>query len=450
MSRARRRSPNGAAHRRLIWYLATLVLALVLLAASTAWFAVSSSDRSASDRSLALTRVELRQDGGRLRHASQEKTTASRKLSGLQSELGSTEAQMGTADQQLAAASSAVSAQGLDLATLQQCLSGVSGSYRQLATGNLPGTVAALDGSSAACLTVEGGGADGLVYPFDFPDPFLLADGGTYYAYATDSAAGNIQVIRSTDLVRWSPVGDALPHLPFWATAGQVWAPSVLEVHGTFVMYYSTTFGSSGDQCISSATSASPTGPFVDSSSAPLVCQLGLGGSIDPSAFVDPTAGIFLDWKSQGANGQPSALWAQQLTGTGTKLAGTGPTSLLTATQPWEHGTVEAPDMFWLSGERYLFFSGGQWTTATYATGVADCTGPLGPCTTPSMSPILATQAGIAGPGGASAFTDLSGHPDLAFAAWLPGLVGEPHSRVLYVRPLEVTGGQPVVGTGGP
>lgn len=450
MSGERRRSPAGAVHRRLIWYLATLLLALVLFAAATAWFAVSSSDRSTSDRSLALTRVELRHRSGHLRHDRQEKTAATRKLSQLQSALGSTDAQMGTADQQLQTASSAVSAQGLDLATLQQCLSGVSGGYRQLATGNLPGTVAALDESSAACLTVEGGGADGLVYPFDFPDPFLLADGGTYYAYATDSAAGNIQVIRSTDLVHWSPLGDALPHLPSWATAGQVWAPSVLEVGGTFVMYYATTFGSGGDQCISSATSASPTGPFVDSSSAPLVCQLNLGGSIDPSAFVDPIAGIFLDWKSEGAAGQPSALWAQQLTGTGTKLAGTGPTSLLTATQPWEHGTVEAPDMFWLSGERYLFFSGGQWTTATYATGVADCAGPLGPCTTPSTSPILATQAGLAGPGGASAFTDLSGHPDLAFAAWLPGLVGEPHSRALYVRPLQITNGQPVVGTSGP
>lgn len=448
MSRARQRSP-ATGHRRAVWYLVTLGLALALLAASIAWFAVSSADRAAAHRSLALAEAKLGQQSDRLRHTRHEKAAASEKLSALQSALGSTDAQTVTAGQQLQAASSAVSAQGLDLATLQQCLSGVSGGYQQLANGNLPGTVAALDGSSAACLTVEGGGSDGLVYPFDFPDPFVLVDDGTYYAYATDSATGNIQVIRSTDLVHWSPVGDALPHLPSWTTSGQVWAPSVLEINGTFVMYYSTIFGSSDDQCISSATSTSPTGPFVDTSTAPLVCQLTLGGSIDPSAFVDPTAGIFLDWKSDGAGGQPPTIWAQQLAGTGTKLLGSGPTSLLTATQPWEHGVVEAPDMFWLSGERYLFFSGGQWTTTTYATGVADCSGPLGPCTTSSGSPILVTGTGMAGPGGASAFTDLDGSPYLAFAAWLPGEVGEPHSRVLFVRPLQVTDGQPALATGG-
>ncbi len=451
--RARRRPPGGGAgDRGPIWSLVALTVALVLLAGSVGWFAVSSSERAAATRSLALARAALRLQSYHLHRARDEKGTASRTLAGLQAALGATDAQASAADQQLQAASSAVAAQRLDLATLQQCLAGVSGGYQHLAAGDLPGTVAALDGSSAACLAVEGGasGAGGLAYPYDFPDPFVLVAGGTYYAYATDSAAGNIQVIRSTDLVHWSPVGDALPHLPPWAAPGQVWAPSVLQIGGTFVMYYSTIFGSSGDQCISSATSASPTGPFVDSSTAPLVCQLTLGGSIDPSVFVDPTAGIFLDWKSEGAGPQPPTIWAQQLSGTGTKLVGTGPSPLLTATMPWEHGIVEAPDMFWLAGERYLFFSGGRWTTATYATGVADCTGPLGPCTASSTSPILTRGGGIAGPGGASAFTDIAGRPYLAFAAWLPGQVGEPHSRLLYVRPLQVSDGQPSLGTGGP
>lgn len=450
MRRSRRRSPASARPRRRLRYLAALGIALVLLAGSTAWFAASRSALSAATSSLARTRTDLRRAAARLHRAREADGAASRQLSRLQAALGATEAQAGSADQQLQAASSAVAAQGLDLATLHQCLEGVSGGYQRLAAGDLPGTVADLDGSSSACLAVEGGGAGGLVYPFDFPDPFVLMVGGTYYAYASDSVTGNIQVIRSTDLVHWSPVGDALPHLPPWAAPGLVWAPSVLEINGTFVMYYTTSFGSSGDQCISSATSASPTGPFVDTSSAPLVCQLTLGGSIDPSAFVDPTAGIFLDWKSQGSGGQPATIWGQQLAGTGTKLVGSGPTALLTPTESWEHGVVEAPDMFWMAGQRYLFFSGAQWTTATYATGAADCTGPLGPCATASTSPILASQAGVAGPGGASAFTDAAGSPYLAFAAWLPGQVGEPHSRVLFVRPLQVENSQPAVGSGGP
>jgi hypothetical protein len=445
---ARGRPPAGPRRRR-FRFLVVPGAAFVLLAGSVAWFATSRSDLAAATSSLARTRNELHRVTARLHRASRVDGAASRQLSKLRKALGATEAQAGSADQQLQSASSIVAAQGLDLATLHQCLDGVSGGFQRLAAGDLPGTVAALDGSSSACLTVDGGGESGLVYPFDFPDPFVLAFGGAYYAYASDSVAGNIQVIRSTDLVHWSPVGDALPHLPHWAAPGLVWAPSVLQIGGTFVMYYTTSFGSGGDQCISSATSASPTGPFADASSVPLVCQVALGGSIDPSTFVDPTAGIFLDWKSQGAAGQPPTIWAQQLAGTGTKLVGSGPTALLTPTQPWEHGVVEAPDMFWLDGQRYLFFSGAQWTTATYATGVADCAGPQGPCTEPSTSPILASQAGVAGPGGASAFSDATGNPYLAFAAWLPGQVGEPHSRMLYVRPLQVENGQPALGPGG-
>jgi hypothetical protein len=431
--RSHRRRPPGegthTGHRGLVRYLVAAALALALLGASVAWDAASRSDLSAATSSLAHARSDLHRQTRHLH--------------------GTRDAGRG-APRQLQSASSSVATQALDLATLHQCLQGVSGGYQQLAAGNLPGTVGALDASSAACLAVEGGGTGGLVYPFDFPDPFVLTVGSTSYAYATDSVAGNIQVIRSTDLVHWSPVGDALPHLPSWAAPGRVWAPSVLAVGGGYVMYYAVSVGSSGVQCISSATSASPTGPFVDTSSAPLVCQASLGGSIDPSAFVDPTAGIFLDWKSEGTAGQPPTLWAQQLTGTGTTLAGSGPTALLTPTEPWEHGVVEAPDMVWLDGQRYLFFSGARWTTATYATGVATCTGPLGPCTVPSSAPVLASGAGLAGPGGASAFTDPAGTPYLAFAAWLPGQVGEPHSRVLYVRPLQLAGGVPTVGPGGP
>ena len=37
----------------------------------------------------------------------------------------------------------------------------------------------------------------GLVYPFDFPDPSVILVGQTYYAYATNSVAGNIQIITS-------------------------------------------------------------------------------------------------------------------------------------------------------------------------------------------------------------------------------------------------------------
>ncbi|HEX4081846.1 MAG TPA: glycoside hydrolase family 43 protein, partial [Acidimicrobiales bacterium] len=345
------------------------------------------------------------------------------------------------------AAGQSVARTGQALTDLQDCLLGVDGAYGALTGGdNLPGAVAALDDSSGDCLAADGGAASGLAYPFDFPDPFVLTVGDTYYAYGTNAAAGNIQIVTSTDLAHWSPVGDALPQLPSWAApGGGTWAPSVLQLGGTFVLYFSAIYGTANEQCIGAAVSSSPTGPFVDASNFPIVCQLAQGGSIDPSPFVDPAGGLFLDWKSQGANGQAPTIWAQPMAGTGTQLTGNSPTAILGPSQSWEHGWTEAPDMFWLDGQRYLFYAGSDWKTASYGVGVGECRGPLGPCHKPLDHPIFSSQAIIAGPGGASAFTDVDGQPWIAFAAWLTGEVGFPHSRVLFLRPLEVVDGVPAV-----
>ena len=67
----------------------------------------------------------------------------------------------------------------------------------------------------------------------DFPDPAVLkAADGTYYAYATqaerDGKMVNIQVARSSDLVSWQHLGDALPTKASWAAKTQdYWAPHV-------------------------------------------------------------------------------------------------------------------------------------------------------------------------------------------------------------------------------
>ena len=45
--------------------------------------------------------------------------------------------------------------------------------------------------------------------PIDFPDPFITKFGSTYYGYSTSSNISAVQVIKSTDAVHWSWVGDA-------------------------------------------------------------------------------------------------------------------------------------------------------------------------------------------------------------------------------------------------
>ncbi len=115
------------------------------------------------------------------------------------------------------------------------------------------------------------------VYDTDFPDPTVIrASDGYYYAYATQSVVGdktlNIQVARSSDLVHWEHLGDALPTKPAWADQTQkFWAPHVSEHGDTFYMYYSADPNTLTGLCLAVATSKSARGPFTDSGQ-PLKC----------------------------------------------------------------------------------------------------------------------------------------------------------------------------------
>jgi hypothetical protein len=343
----------------------------------------------------------------------------------------------------LGAADRSLALQRLDLVTLHTCLSGVSVALASIAGGNLPGAVESITDSSSSCLSLDGSSSSsGLAYPFDFPDPYVLTVGSEYYAFATNSAAGNIQIIQSSDLTHWTTVGDALPHLARWAQPGATWGPSVLQRGNTYVLYYSAVFGGTGDQCISEAVATQPQGPYVDSSTWPLVCQVNLGGSIDPSPFVAPDGTAYLTWKSQGENGQPATLWSQALNQAGTGLAaGTSPSSLLQPSQAWQGGIVEGPDMVTSGGRYYLLYSANNWKAADYAIGVADCSGPNGPCTPATGQPLVASQTAFSGPGGPTVFADTQGTLWLAFHAWLPGKVGYPNSRPLFLWRVSFTDG---------
>jgi hypothetical protein len=369
------------------------------------------------------------------------------KLKGLRDSVASALAQMATTEGTLATTNKTAYIQGLDIGNLQTCLGGVRGAYQEISDHDNTAATGDISAVSAACQTLDGGSNGGLVYPFDFPDPFVLRVGGTYFAYATNSAEGNIQIIESTDLTHWSAVGNALPSLPDWAQPGGTWAPAVLEIGKTFVLYYAAVVAGpgGGEECISVATSTTPQGPFVDTSTSPLVCQSDLDGSIDPSPFVDTDGTDYLVWKSNGGVGQPAVIWSEQLDAAGTGLSGLAPTELLTADQGWQAGVVEAPDLVLDAGQYLLFYSGNNWNSANYAVGVATCSGPLGPCTEPLSKPILASGPNMAGPGGETVFADSTGALWMAFDAWLPGAVGYPNSRALYLRRLNLSGSTPVV-----
>ncbi len=95
-----------------------------------------------------------------------------------------------------------------------------------------------------------------------------------------------------------------------------------------------------------------------------------------------------------------------------------------------------------VSGGQYrLFYSASSWRTAGYSIGVASCPGPSGPCTESSDRRLLTSEGAFSGPEGPATFTDANGSLWLAFHAWLPGAVGFPNSRLLFLRPVTVTAG---------
>jgi beta-xylosidase len=328
-------------------------------------------------------------------------------------------------------------------------------------------------GAPGGC-TDAGPNAEDPVCAGDFPDPYVVAIGGTYYAYSTGSGFTTAQVMSSPDLVDWTMLGDAMgpptdpvssstgPDGNKWAvTSFNTWAPAVVaETDGTFTMYYAALDRASQKHCIGRATSTKPEGPFVDTSNAALICTPDRGGSIDPEPFTDTAGNRYLLWKSEGiAGSEPTRLWIVKLNANGSLAESPTAHELLsTAAGSWEEPITESPSMMPdPSGAGYLlFYSGSSWETAGYAVGVARCAVITGPCTRIYSTPVLASRGNMVGPGGEHVFRDLSGNWQVAFASWtgsagyqtvFPGVPLVPHVRSLHFLRLSFPDGKnPAIG----
>jgi beta-xylosidase len=283
--------------------------------------------------------------------------------------------------------------------------------------------------------------------PGDFPDPFVLATPSGYLAYGTNAAGSNVQVRTSSDLGTWAAGADALPNLPPWAVPGFTWSPSVVDRDSVYALWYAVRHAPSGRQVISVARAGSPLGPFEDRSSAPAIAQLHLGGSIDPSPFVDDDGTAYLCWKADGnAIGRPSTLWAQQLRDDGGAVVGE-PVRLLVHDRRWERPLIEAPSLV-SAGGYWLFYSGGWWESDRYAIGYATAPHPLGPWKKQTLRCAWAASSRQAlGPGGAEVFRGPDGALYLAYHAWSADAVGyhAGGARSLRIGALDLSGSEPAL-----
>src|SRR5215210_1244981 len=124
---------------------------------------------------------------------------------------------------------------------------------------------------------------DGLVESCADPSIIRSSTPGddAWYAYCTTdplndedrNADGSfrfhlIPILRSTDLVDWTYVGDAFASRPGWVRddAG-LWAPDIAYVNGKYHLYFTApdTDLPGGGSAIGVGVSSSPAGPFVDS-----------------------------------------------------------------------------------------------------------------------------------------------------------------------------------------
>jgi arabinan endo-1,5-alpha-L-arabinosidase len=259
----------------------------------------------------------------------------------------------------------------------------------------------------------------------DFPDPDVLRVGEIYYAYATNGRGANVQVARSTDLVRWERLRDALPALPAWARPGFTWAPEVTTGASGYVMYFTARHAASGRQCIGAAVSAAPEGPFTPAAPGPLVCQLREGGSIDASSFTDEDGTRYVLWKNDGnCCGMETWIYLQRASGDGLSLEGEA-VRLLRGEPGWEGGLVEAPTLWKRAGRYYLFYSANRYSGAEYAVGYAVADSPTGPYRR-APGPLLATSTGqgpIIGPGGQDLVATEGGRTWLLYHSWDPASI---------------------------
>lgn len=325
---------------------------------------------------------------------------------------------------------------------LRGCLQGVSTATGATRRGDTAGAVRALQAVGDLCRAARShlGDVDpGVRFPYDFPDPFVALAGTTYFAYATNSAGGHVQLLQSSDLQAWTFAGTALADVPRWAVPGATWAPAVLQRPDGWRLYYTVREATSSRQCISVASAPGPAGPFVDSSTGPLVCATNEGGAIDPSPFVAPGGGLYLLWKGEGETaGGRATIQVQPLAADG--LTVTQPaTVLLRQDQSWEGRTIEAPSMIATPDGLVLLYSANRWNSASYAVGAARCDGPVGPCH--KVGKVLSSFGPMVGPGGAEAFRDRSGQVRVAFHAWQGSDVGYPESRYLHIGRLGTAGG---------
>ena len=231
-------------------------------------------------------------------------------------------------------------------------------------------------------------------FPLADPDS-VLAEDGKYLTYGTTVPAGQGKrcggvgklyvpflehgsgsSVRISDCAK----GDALPGGPgAWAEpGGAIWAPGIARFGDRYFMYYTASRRGSGQKCIGRATANGARGPFV--SQGEFACPPGGRWAIDANPFVSGGA-LYVAYRDDAiASGAETGISVARTDSEGRADWATRKDVLKSTDISWDttaiSGTthvIENPSMFNSEGEWYVAYSGNNWDSPRYATGIASC-----------------------------------------------------------------------------
>jgi GH43 family beta-xylosidase len=284
-------------------------------------------------------------------------------------------------------------------------------------------------------------------------DPFVLKFNGCYYAYGTPPHGEALPVLRSTDLVHWSPAGAVLgpPRAPGLAH----WAPEVAYENGRFFLYHSTGGAEGEGQQVRVRAGESPTGPFPEDLG---VLDTEDPFTIDPHPFRDDDGEWYLFYCHDFLEGEPvgTGIVVDRLVDM-TRLGGDRTTVMRPHAEwhlyernrrwydrVWDWYTVEGPFVRKHDGRYWCFYSGGAWRAENYGISSAVADHPLGPfepVSAEDTADVLRTVGGrVLGPGhGSVAMAPDNVTEYLVYHAWDEAQTG----RYMCADPLVWTGRRP-------
>ncbi|MET8372041.1 family 43 glycosylhydrolase [Micromonospora profundi] len=295
-------------------------------------------------------------------------------------------------------------------------------------------------------------------FPLADPDTVLAKD-GSYVTYGTTVGAGTGARCGATGklyvpvLVHGSgnSVGmtncashDALPSGPGgWAEpGGSVWAPGVARFGDRFFMFYTASRKGSGQKCIGRAVADTARGPFQNQGE--WACPDAGRWALDANPFVGG-GNLYVTYRDDAiTTGAGTGISTVRTDGEGRAIWDTRRDMLKSSDITWDTakisgGThvVENPSMWKeADGRWYLMYSGNNWDSARYSTGIANCgTTPLpsSRCTpirdgvtrpffgftgAAGLNPIRGLPGNHQGPGGMDVFRAADGTARVVWHWW--------------------------------